>query len=93
MDRIVRRFRRTWRQLITASGNQAPPPSGHAAVTNGRQVCAQGHEIAPSRDLLMRASAAPSGGGVLTDSVLSSGVIVASPEELAVNMLLAAWYW
>jgi hypothetical protein len=41
----------------------------------------------------MRASAAPSGGGVLTDSVLSSGVIDASPEELAVNILLAARYW
>lgn len=48
--------------------------------------------IRASRDLVTRASAAPSGGGVLTDSVLSSGVIVASPEELAVNMLLAAWY-
>ena len=42
--------------------------------------------------LLTRASAAPAGGGVLTDSVLSSGVIGASPEVLAVNMLLAAWY-
>jgi hypothetical protein len=36
---------------------------------------------------------AASGGGVLTDSVLSGGVIVASHQELAVNMLLAAWYW
>jgi hypothetical protein len=45
-----------------------------------------------SGDLVTRASAAPSGGGVLTDSGLSSGVIVASSEELAVNLFLAAWY-
>ena len=75
-----------------ASGNQAPPPSGHAAVSNGRQVWARGTGSCTVGDLV-RASAAPSGGGVFTDSVLSSGVIVASPEELDVNMLLAAWYW
>lgn len=45
------------------------------------------------RDLVTRVSTALSGGRVLTDSVLSSGVIVASPEKLAVNLLLAAWYW
>jgi hypothetical protein len=52
----------------------------------------RGGEIEPSGDLVTRALTAPSGGGVLTDSVLSSGEIVASPEELAVNMLPAAWY-
>ena len=35
----------------------------------------------------------PAGGGVLTDSVSASRVIVASPAESAVKMLRAAWYW
>jgi hypothetical protein len=60
--------------------------AGMGGMGSARLIRASGY-------LVTRASAAPSGGGVLTDSVLSSGVIVASPEELAVNMLLAAWYW
>ena len=60
---------------------------------NGRQVCAQGTRNWTIGALIARASAAPSGGGVLTDCVLSGGVIVASPEKLPVDMLLAALYW
>jgi hypothetical protein len=56
-------------------------------------MCTGDAKLHPLGDLVTRAPAAPYGGGVVTDSVLSSGVIAASPAELAVKKLLAAWYW
>jgi hypothetical protein len=56
-------------------------------------MCTEDTKLHPLGDLVTRASTAPSGGGVVTDSVLSSGVIAVSPAELTVKKLLAAWYW